>query len=55
VTDQELKVKALELTIKTIALMSEKDRFNQLSRGNPVKIIIDFSLDYQNYLKGEPT
>jgi hypothetical protein len=44
--EQEIRVKALDLTIQTIALMSELDRFAQLKRGDPTKVIIDLSMGY---------
>jgi hypothetical protein len=49
-TDQEIRAKALELTIQTIALMPESKRIEQLSKGNPAEVIIGLSHAYQDYL-----
>jgi len=53
-TDYEIRAKALELTIQTIALMPEIKRIEQLSQGEPAKVIIELSQTYQNYLKAQP-
>ena len=50
-TDQEIKAKALELTIQTIALMPEKDREKQLSQGDPAEVIISLARSYLGYLQ----
>ena len=49
-SEQEIKVKALELTIQTIALMPENKRIEQLGKGKPAEVIIGLSQDYQDYL-----
>ena len=55
-TDQEIKAKALELTIQTIALFPEAKRVEQLMQGDPAEVIIQLSRAYQNHLvrKGQP-
>ena len=50
-SEQEIKVKALELTIQTIALMPEDKRVEQLLMGKPAEVIIGLSQDYQDYLR----
>jgi hypothetical protein len=52
--EQEIRAKALELTIQTIALMPEDKRTEQLKQGEPAKVIIELSRSYQNYLKDQP-
>jgi hypothetical protein len=53
-TEQEIKVKALELTIQVISLMSEEKREEQLGKGVPSQVIIGLSQDFHRYLKDEP-
>jgi len=48
--DQEIRAKALELTIQTIALMPELKRTEQLMQGNPADVVIGLSQTYQDYL-----
>jgi hypothetical protein len=53
--EQEIRAKALELVIQTIALFPEQKRVEQLSMDkDPLAVLIDLSLPYQNYLKGQP-
>jgi hypothetical protein len=52
-TDQEIKVKALELTIQLVSLMPEERRREQLQLGTPTQVIIDLSHDFQSYLKNQ--
>jgi hypothetical protein len=49
--EQEIRAKALEITIGLLGVMEEKGRFEQLKRGNPSKVVSDLSLDFENYLK----
>jgi hypothetical protein len=54
--EQEIRAKALELAIQTIALFPEQKRVEQLSMdSDPLKVLIALSLPYQNYLKGQPS
>jgi hypothetical protein len=49
--EQEIKAKALELAIRLVSVFPEADRINQLNQGKPAQVVIDLSLDFQNYLK----
>jgi hypothetical protein len=52
--DQEIRAKSLELVIQTIALFPEKKRVEQLTMDrDPLEVLIDLSLPYQDYLKGK--
>jgi hypothetical protein len=54
--DQEIRAKALELAIQTVALFPEKVRVEQLAMDkSPAKVLIGVSMPYQDYLKGKPT
>jgi hypothetical protein len=49
--DQEIKLKALELTMQLISLFPDSKKLEQLQKGNPVQVIIELSQDFQAYLK----
>jgi hypothetical protein len=49
--EQELRAKALELTIKLVSIFPESKRVEQLQLGDPSQVIIDLSQDFLNYLK----
>jgi hypothetical protein len=54
--EQEIRAKALELAIQTIALFPEEKRVEQLAMDkNPLEVLIGLSLPYQDYLKEKPS
>ena len=52
--EQEIKAKALELTIQTIALMTDEKRNEQFSQDDPAEAIIGLSRSYLDYLQKKP-
>ena len=52
--EQEIKAKALELAVKTLALLPEQKRLEQFKNCRPEEAIIQISLPYFDHLKDRP-
>jgi hypothetical protein len=52
-TDQEIRVKSLEIVAQTLALLTPEDRAEYLTRNNnkAIQNIIDASLIFESYIK----
>ena len=53
--DEELRAKALELAVQTLALLPEAKRLEQFQKLRPEDAVIQISQPYLEYLKDQPS